>query len=277
MEFGALSVWLGALVPLSLGSILFSDSFDNIHDYSEGEGVHLDVPFVPTDEAVVDAMLELANVGPKDVLYDLGSGDGRILVAAARERGTRGVGIDIDPQRIADAMEYAGWSQVERFVDFIEGDIFTEDFSEATAVTLYLLQSINLQLRPRLITELQPGTRIVSHAFDMGDWKADEFRKVGGVKVYKWIVPGDVAGEWEWERGGNQYRVNLHQSYQEVAGSAWLNGSPVQLMNAELFGRRLKIEIQEEKHKLPSSFILDFMNNRLRLVTACAPASGIAA
>lgn len=247
---------------------MFNSSFDDIDNYSTDSGLYLDVPFVPTDEAVVDVILELANVGPKDVLYDLGSGDGRILVSAAKEWGTRGIGIDIDPLRIADAMEYAGWSQVENFVDFIEDDIFTADFSEATAVTLYLLQSINVQLRPRLLNELRPGTRIVSHAFDMGDWRADDSRRVGGVNIYKWIVPANVAGVWEWERAGKWYRVDLQQSYQDVSGDVWLDGKMVRLKSAELCGRRLTIEIQDDETARPASFTLDFLNNRLRSVTA---------
>lgn len=158
------------------------------------DGAYLDVPFVPTDEQVVEAMLDLADVGPDDVLYDLGSGDGRILVSAAIDRNTRGVGIDIDPLRIAEAMEYAGRSHVEYLVDFIEDNIFTADISEATVVTLYLLRAINLRLRPRLLKELRPGTRIVSHAFDMGDWKPDEWLKLSGVGIMKWIVPVNVEG-----------------------------------------------------------------------------------
>ncbi len=253
-----------------LGILLFSNSFDDNHNYSEDNDVYLDVPFVPTEENVVDILLGMASVGPKDVLYDLGSGDGRILVAAAKEWGTRGVGIDIDPLRIADAMEYAGWSQVEDLVDFIEDDIFTADFSEATVVTLYLLQSINVQLRPRLLNELRPGTRIVSHAFDMGEWKADDQLKVGGVNIYKWIVPAQVSGVWEWEKSGQRYRIELQQSYQEVSGNAWLNGKKVKLESAELLGRQLKIELQTGEKTHPSSFTLDFVNNRLQKITTAA-------
>lgn len=245
---------------------MFSNHFDDIYDYPTDEGLYLDVPFVPSEEDVVDAMLELANVGPKDVLYDLGSGDGRILISAAKEWGTRGIGIDIDPVRIADAMEYAGWSQVAGTVDFVEGDFFAEDFSEATVVALYLLQSINLQLRPRLLSELRPGSRIVSHAFDMGEWKADDYRKIGNVNIFKWIVPANVAGAWKWEQAGQQYRIDLRQSFQQVSGSAWLNGKKVRLKNADLSGRRLKIEIQESEDKRPVIFLFQSANGRLRLV-----------
>lgn len=147
-----------------------------------------DVIFVPTPQEVVDAMLEVAKVGPDDVLYDLGSGNGIIPVTAARKFGTRGVGIDIDPQRIQEANANAEKHGVTDKVKFIQGDLFEQDLSEATVISLYLLTSLNLKLRPKLL-ELKPGTRIVSHAFDMGDWKPDQVVDVNGRKVYFWTVP----------------------------------------------------------------------------------------
>lgn len=247
---------------------MFSRFLNDIDNYSSDAGFYLDVPYVPSEENVVDTMLEMANVGSKDVLYDLGSGDGRILVAAAKAWGTRGVGIDIDPMRIAEAMEYAGWSQVEDLVDFVEDDIFTANFSEATAITLYLLQSINEQLRPRILSELRPGTRVISHAFDMGDWKADETRKIDSVNIYKWIVPANVAGVWEWERSGQCYRLDLQQKYQNVTGDAWVNDSPVQLKKANLRGRRLSVELEDDKEDCLGKFTLEFADNRIRTVIA---------
>ncbi|MBC7945987.1 MAG: methyltransferase domain-containing protein, partial [Burkholderiales bacterium] len=128
-----------------------------------------DVPYVPTPEAVVEKMLEVAKVGPKDVLYDLGSGDGRIVITAAKKYGATGVGVDIDPERITEAQFNAKAAGVTDKVTFREGDLFEMDLSKATVVTLYLLPSINLKLMPKLFAELKPGTRIVSHSFDMGD------------------------------------------------------------------------------------------------------------
>lgn len=248
---------------------MFRDLLDDIDNYSTEPDKFLDVPFVPTDENVVEAMLNLACVGPKDVLYDLGSGDGRIVIAAARDRDTRGIGVEIDPLRIADAMEYAGWSCVEYLVDFIEEDIFTVDFSEATVVTLYLLESINVQLRPRLLSELRPGTRIVSHAFDMGDWKADEWLELSGASIYKWIVPARVAGVWEWERSdGKPYRVELQQKYQKVTGSAWLADKKVHLQSATLRGGRLELKLLKDKTTSLDSFTLNFANGKLESVVA---------
>ena len=147
-----------------------------------------DVPYVPTPEQVVDGMLSISKVGPKDVVYDLGSGDGRIVIAAARQ-GARGVGIDIDPQRIKEARENARKAGVAARAEFREGDLFKADISEATVVTLYLLPRVNLELRPKLLTELKPGTRIVSHGFDMGDWQPAAARKVGSATVYYWVIP----------------------------------------------------------------------------------------
>ncbi len=148
-----------------------------------------DVPFVPTPAKVVERMLEIAKVGPNDVVYDLGSGDGRIVIVAARKHGARGVGIDIDPERIRQARANARSAGVSSRVEFREGDLFKADLSGATVVTLYLLSSVNLQLRPKLLSELRPGTRIVSHAFDMGDWKPLRIEKIGTSTVYYWVVP----------------------------------------------------------------------------------------
>jgi ribosomal protein L11 methylase PrmA len=148
-----------------------------------------DVIFVPTPQEVVEDMLRLANVRKGDVLYDLGSGDGRIPVTAARLYGVRGVGIDIDPDRVREARENARRNGVEHLVQFRQQDLFEADFREATVVTLYLLPDLNLKLMPRLLAELKPGTRIVSHQFDMGDWKPAKKLEADGRTVYFWVVP----------------------------------------------------------------------------------------
>jgi 2-polyprenyl-3-methyl-5-hydroxy-6-metoxy-1,4-benzoquinol methylase len=147
-----------------------------------------DVIFVPTPTEVVDAMLAVAKVGPSDVLYDLGSGDGRIPITAAKRFGTRGVGVDIDPQRIKEANESAKEAGVANKVTFIQGDLFEQDLSHATVISLYLLPALNMKLRPTLL-KLKPGTRIVSHAFDMGDWTPQQTLNIGGRSVYFWTVP----------------------------------------------------------------------------------------
>ena len=148
-----------------------------------------DIHFVPTPEEVVEAMLRLADVDKNDVVYDLGSGDGRIPIAAARRFGARAVGIDLDPKLVAEATRNAQDAGVGDRVRFIEGDIFEADISPATVVTLYLLTSINERLRPKLLNELRPGTRIVSHQFRMGDWQPDREIVVDFRPLFLWRVP----------------------------------------------------------------------------------------
>jgi SAM-dependent methyltransferase len=148
-----------------------------------------DVIFVPTPNEVVDKMLELAQVTSKDTVYDLGCGDGRIVIAAAQKYGARGVGIDIDPQRIAEANANAKAAKLTDRVKFIEGDLFEADISQATVVTLYLLTRLNEKLKPKLLKELRPGTRVVSHAFDMGDWAPEQKVFVSSSTVYLWRIP----------------------------------------------------------------------------------------
>jgi len=149
-----------------------------------------DVIFVPTPQEVVEDMLRLVDVKKGDVLYDLGSGDGRIPITAAKTYGVRAVGIDIDPDRIAEAQENAKKAGVTKLVDFRLEDLFKTDFREATVVTLYLLPELNVKLRPRLLAELKPGTRIVSHQFDMGDWRPDKKLESNGRVIYFWTIPG---------------------------------------------------------------------------------------
>ncbi|MBD2451473.1 class I SAM-dependent methyltransferase [Nostoc sp. FACHB-152] len=150
-----------------------------------------DVPYVPTPQPVVDAMLNVAKVTKNDVIYDLGSGDGRIVITAAQKYGARGVGIDINPERIQEANANAQKAEVTDRVEFRQQDLFKTDLSEATVVTLYLLPEVNLKLRPTLL-KLKPGTRIVSHAFDMGDWEPQQTLQVDGKTVYYWVVPKEI-------------------------------------------------------------------------------------
>ena len=152
-----------------------------------------DVIYVPTPEPVVEAMLQVANVTKNDVVYDLGCGDGRIPVTAARKYGARGVCFDIDPDRIKEAQANVAKNNVGNLVKVVHADLFEQDLSGATVVTLYLLPSLNVKLMPKLMKELKPGTRIVSHAFDMGDWKPDQELDIDGRRVYFWVIPPDAA------------------------------------------------------------------------------------
>jgi len=149
-----------------------------------------DVIYVPTPMDVVEGMLKMGEVKAGDVLYDLGSGDGRIPIAAAKQFGVRGVGIDIDPRRIAEANTNAKNAGVTNLVTFHNADLFTSDFSEASVVTLYLLDSLNEKLAPKLLSELKPGTRIVSHAFRMGLWEPEQTEVINGSTIYRWTIPG---------------------------------------------------------------------------------------
>lgn len=156
---------------------------------SHAQSPALDVPYVPTPQIVVERMLEIAKVNKGDVLYDLGSGDGRIVITGAKRYGARGVGIDLDPQRVREAQENAKKAGVEKQVQFIAGNLFKTDLSPANVVTLYLLNSVNRDLRPQLWRQLKVGTRVVSHAFDMGaEWPPERTETVGGRTIYYWTI-----------------------------------------------------------------------------------------
>ncbi len=200
-----------------------------------------DVVFVPTPHAVVDKMFEVARVGPGDVLYDLGSGDGRIVIAAARRFGIRATGIDIDPQRIVESRRNADTARVAHLVEFREADLFATDLRSASVVTLYLLPELNVKLRPKLFSELRPGSRVVSHSFDMGDWKADSILVVNARMIFYWVIPADVEGTWVVETESaeekKRFDVQLGQQYQRitrvdpsaVVGDVLLRGDTVRL------------------------------------------------
>jgi SAM-dependent methyltransferase len=158
-----------------------------------GSSGTLDVPYVPTRPELVEQMLKLANVKKTDVVYDLGCGDGRIVIMAAQKFGARAVGVDADPERIKEANANAEKAGVADRVKFVEGNLFNADIHDATVVTLYLLPDVNMRLRPKLLKDLKPGTRIVSHSFDMGDWKPDREIEVEGSRLYLWTVPAPGA------------------------------------------------------------------------------------
>ncbi|HEY8553992.1 MAG TPA: class I SAM-dependent methyltransferase [Burkholderiales bacterium] len=189
-----------------------------------------DVPFVPTPQPVVEAMLELAEIDKNDVVYDLGSGDGRIVITAAKKYGARGVGVDIDPERIAEGRENARAAGVEDKVKFIEGDLFQVDLRPATAVTLYLLPDVNLKLRPKLLKELRPGTPVVSHSFSMGDWEPEKTVTVNGSTLYLWHIPARTAGRWEYRIARSDGRTETHrleitQDAQRIEGTVTIDGT----------------------------------------------------
>jgi SAM-dependent methyltransferase len=160
---------------------------------SPGTSRSPDVPYQPTPPAVVTGMLELAGVGPNDVVYDLGSGDGRIVIAAAKQFGARGVGVEIDPALVSEARAAAKAAGVAERAQFIEQDLFAASIADATVVMLYLWPEVNLKLRPKLFSELKPGTRVVSHSHDMGDWTPDKAVSVQGKKLFLWVISGQES------------------------------------------------------------------------------------
>ncbi len=195
----------------------------------------LDVPYVPTPPEVVERMLDMANVKPGDFVIDLGSGDGRIAIAAAK-RGARAFGVDIDPQRIEEAQLNARGAGVEDKATFRRQNLFETRIAEATVLTMYLLRQVNLDLRPRVLEELKPGTRVVSHAFDMGDWEPDNHAEVGFRQVFLWIVPAKVAGRWLVQDGSESFGLTLEQNYQYLKGTAQIAGKAVEVTQGRLTG-----------------------------------------
>ena len=183
--------------------------------------VKKDVPFVATPRPVVEQMLKMAKVSADDLVYDLGSGDGRIVITAAQKYRARGVGVDIDPQRIREAEQNARQAGVTDRVRFIQGDLFETNLHPATVVTLYLLPSVNVRLRPKLLAQLRPGTPVVSHEFDMGEWEADQFIVFQGSEIHLWIVPARVEGTWRWKLPNEKQArvVRLTQKFQRLEGS----------------------------------------------------------
>jgi SAM-dependent methyltransferase len=203
---------------------------------------------VPTRDEVVTRMLSIAGVTSEDLVYDLGSGDGRIVIAAATRHGARGVGVDINPERIAEAQRNARKAGVTGMVRFVEQDLFDADIHEATVVTLYLLPEVNLKLRPKLLRELRPGTRVISHDFDMGDWQPDEVAEIGKSTVYAWIVPAGVAGTWDVRIEGSDRAsadvISLSQRFQRVGGAARVGGRNAQLADVMLRGADLRFALE---------------------------------
>ena len=205
-----------------------------------------DVIWIPTGNELVTKMLKIANVGPSDLVYDLGAGDGKIAIAAAREFGARAVGIEYNPEMAALGQRNAERAGVDNRVKIIQGDIFKEDFTKATVVTLYLLPELNQQLRPTLL-KMKPGTRVVSHAFDMADWQPD-----GEIdnppKGYFWIVPANVSGEWALDSFDSKTStiLNLSQKFQYVGGNLTMGKKTQPILNAELKGDKLQFSYVDD-------------------------------
>ncbi len=200
-----------------------------------------DVIWVPTNDAVADAMLKMANVKPGDLVYDLGSGDGKIAIAAAKNFGATAVGIEYNKDMAELATRNAARAGVSDKVKIINGDIFVEDFSKATVLTMYLLPDLNLKLRPTIL-KMAPGTRVVTNSFHMGDWEADALIGNGYTQGYYWVVPGNAAGKWTIKgiEGSKSAVLDLSQRYQRVGGTLSIDGKAQPILGSSLVGNRLK-------------------------------------
>jgi predicted O-methyltransferase YrrM len=208
-----------------------------------------DVHFVPTPQKVVDRMLQLARPKAGEFLIDLGSGDGRIPITAAKRYGIQALGIDIDPVRIAEANRNAKKAGVAGKVAFRQENLFETDISKADIITLYLLERLNMKLRPRLFSELRPGARVVSHDFSMGDWKPDRYETVQNSTIYFWTIPGKVEGRWQMQSGNETIVLEFKQKHQEVSGTAEVKGRKVAITNARLDGVNLTFHLAGQTYR----------------------------
>jgi len=247
-----LKVWLAVLgLAFSLNAFAQYPAAGGDDKYQPRLGQEgKDVIWMPTGGELVTLMLKTAKVTPNDLVYDLGAGDGKIAIAAAKEFGARSIGIEFNPDMAAFAQRNAVRAGVGDRVKIINGDIFKEDFSKATVVTLYLLPDLNLKLRPILL-KMKPGTRVVSHAFTMGDWEADQEIEAGQ-RGYFWIVPANVAGDWVIDGIETQNKVvlNLVQRYQRIGGSLTVGGKAQPILNPSLEGDKLSFGYIDRNNNL---------------------------
>jgi hypothetical protein len=230
--------------------VLAASAFDSAHSQTttqefkpivgqEGK----DVIWVPTPQALVDRMLQMAKTTSNDYVVDLGSGDGRTVITAAKKYGIRALGIEYNADMVELSKRNAEKEGVADRAQFVNGDIFQTDFSKATVLTLYLLPNLNLKLRPTILN-MKPGTRVVSHAFSMDDWQPDQIENAEGRTAYLWIVPAKVEGTWRWG-GSHNYELILQQHFQQVEGLVKADNKVAQFRNAKLQGDRISFSVTE--------------------------------
>lgn len=242
---------LVALVLALPGGAQVKPEGDDVYKPTHGQAGK-DVVWIPTPDALVTKMLEAVKTTKDDVVYDLGSGDGKIPIAAGKEYGAKAVGIEYNPEMAELARRNVKREGVDNLVSIVTGDIFVEDFSDATVVTMYLLPQLNIKLRPTIL-KMKPGTRVVSHQFDMGEWEPDQHLQVETRDAYVWIVPANVAGRWALkdDRGSFSGTLNLVQRYQRVGGTFALGGKTRQLLSASMDGDKLNFSfIDSDNHLL---------------------------
>jgi SAM-dependent methyltransferase len=212
------------------------------------KGIRLDVPYAATPYEIADEMVRLAGIGPDDVVYDLGCGDGRLVIEAVRRTGCRGVGIDIDPARIRQSRQNAAVASVADRVRFVEQNFFETDLREASVVLIYLFPDVNLKLRPKFLDELRPGSRLVSHAFDMGEWRPDQSTRIRAQGIHFWRIPANATGVWRWEPpGGGKVpcTLEMEQRFQRLRGTLTLGGRKSAITDAALVGDRISFRVAE--------------------------------
>lgn len=243
-----------------------------------------DVPYVPTPANVVDAMLQIARVGPADYVIDLGSGDGRIVIAAVKKYGARGFGVDIDGGLVNTSRREAERQGVAGRAEFYERNLFITDISRATVLTMYLFPQVIMRLRPRILAELKPGARVVSHDFDMDKWRPDDRLKVSvpdkpfgppSSEIYLWIVPANAAGVWQWrlDIGGAPvtYELVLQQTFQMLAGNPVVGGKPARIEGGRMRGDEISFMLTAElggrqvRHEFTGRAAGDVISGKVKL------------
>jgi hypothetical protein len=243
------AIALAGVLAAAVVSVDAKDRRECDRDYKPQVGqAGKDVVWVPTPDEVVQRMLRMAKVTPQDTVYDLGAGDGKIAIAAGK-LGATAVGIEYNPDMAKLAQCYVQAENLAGKTRIIQGDVFKEDFSKATVVTMYLLPELNLKLRPTIL-EMKPGTRVTSHQFTMGDWEADETAEVDYRTAYLWIVPAKVEGTWtlrEQGPGNAQYTVNLSQKYQKITGDVAAGSAKQPLVGATVRGEEIRFAFNDDK------------------------------
>jgi len=243
------AIALAGVLAAAVVSVDAKDRRDCDRDYKPQVGqAGKDVVWVPTPDEIVQRMLRMAKVTPQDTVYDLGAGDGKIAIAAGK-MGATAVGIEYNPDMAKLAQCYVQSENLTGKARIIQGDVFKEDFSKATVVTMYLLPELNLKLRP-IILDMKPGTRVTSHQFTMGDWEADETAEVDYRTAYLWIVPAKVQGTWtlrEQGPGNAQYTVNLTQKFQKITGDVATGSAKQPLVGATVRGEEIRFAFNDDK------------------------------
>ena len=231
----ALRLFSAAIIPVTIVA--------SMSGYGIESRYNVFIPYVPTPEFIVDRMLEMAEIGKDDLLLDLGSGDGRIVIAAAQRYGARGRGIEIDPKLVEESKENARKVGVDHLAEFVAQDMFVAKMADASVLSLYVLTASNLELRPRILSEMKPGSRVVSHQFSMGAWIADKQESYGDIQIYMWYVPARVAGTWRLDDGKRSLTLTIEQDFQDISGTLKIGDRTLPLRLTKLRGAEIDFSV----------------------------------